>query len=69
VINSAGVVNSNAFVATKYFQLPTYANDAARSSAIPVPAQGMMVFMQSGTAPAATNQMQVYNGSAWVNAS
>jgi hypothetical protein len=66
IINSAGVSTSNAFSASKYFQLPTYANDAARSSAIPVPAQGMMVFMQSGTSPSVTNKTVVYDGSAWV---
>jgi hypothetical protein len=48
-------------------QLPIYANDAARLAAIATPDQGMMVFMQSGTTPAATNKVQVYDGSAWVN--
>lgn len=65
VIDSAGIANSNAFSATKYFQLPVYANDAARSSAIPTPAKGMMVFMTSGTSPAVTNKTVVYDGSAW----
>jgi hypothetical protein len=31
------------------------------------PAKGMMIFMESGTTPAATNVAQVFDGSAWVN--
>ena len=67
IVDSAGVVTSNAFSAYRYFQLPTYDDDAARLAAIPSPAAGMMVFMVEGATPAATNQMQVYSGSAWVN--
>jgi hypothetical protein len=47
-------------------QLAVYSNDAARSAAIPTPVQGMMVFMQSGTAPTVTNKTVVYDGTAWV---
>lgn len=65
VLDSAGVATSNAFVANTYMQLPVYADDAARSAAIPTPAAGMMVFMTSGTAPAVTNKTVVYDGSAW----
>jgi hypothetical protein len=46
-------------------QLPVYADDAARSTAIPTPAKGMMVFMTSGTAPTVSNKPVIYNGSAW----
>ena len=67
IIDSSGIANSNAFVASKYFQLPVYADDAARSTAIPTPAKGMMVFMTTGTSPVATNNAVIYNGSAWVN--
>jgi hypothetical protein len=67
VVDSAGVVSSNAFSATKYFQLPVYADDTARLAAIPTPAKGMMVFMTLGTVPPATNNAVIYNGSAWVN--
>lgn len=66
VLDSAGVTTSNAFVASKYFQLPVYADDAARSAAIPTPAKGMMVFMTSGTVPTVTNKSVVYDGSSWV---
>jgi hypothetical protein len=66
ILDSAGVATSNAFVANKYMQLPVYADDAARSTAIPTPAKGMMVFMTSGTAPTVTNKSVVYDGSAWV---
>lgn len=65
VLDSAGLVTSNAFSATNYFKLPTYADDAARSAAIPSPAAGMMVFMTSGTVPTVTNKPVIYNGSAW----
>jgi hypothetical protein len=64
-LNSAGVATSNAFVASKYTQLAVYANDTARTTAIPTPANGMMVFMTSGTSPAVSNKAVVYNGSAW----
>lgn len=55
--------------ATVPFQLPVYADDTARLAAIPTPAKGMMIFITSGTTPAATNQMQVFDGTNWVNAS
>ena len=67
VLDSAGIANSNAFVANKFMQLAVYENDAARSTSISTPAKGMMIFMESGTDPAATNQMQVYDGTNWVN--
>ena len=66
ILDSAGVATSNAFVANKYMQLPVYADDAARGTAIPTPAAGMMVFMTSGTVPTVTNKSVVYDGSAWV---
>ena len=53
------------FVAPGAVQLAVYADDAARSAAISVPAQGMMVFMQSGTVPTVTNKTVVYDGTAW----
>ena len=65
ILDSSGIASSNAFSATKYFKLPVYADDTARSAAIPTPAAGMMVFMTSGTAPAVTNKTVVYDGSAW----
>ena len=69
LLNSSGVATSNAFAANKYMQLPVFADDAARLAAIPTPGKGMMVFMEAGTVPAATNQMQVFDGTNWVNAS
>ena len=69
ILDSAGVATSNAFSASKYMQLPVFADDAARLAAIPTPGKGMMVFMEAGTVPAATNQMQVFDGTNWVNAS
>lgn len=69
LLNSAGEATSNAFIASKYLKLPVYADDSERDAAITSPEAGMMVFVQSGTTPAATNQMQVFDGSDWVNAS
>jgi len=48
------------------FQLPVYANDAARLAAIPTPAKGMMVLMTAGTSPSVTNKVVAYDGTAWV---
>ena len=47
------------------FQLTTYANDAARTDAIPTPAAGMMVFMVSGTSPVVNNKAVIFNGTTW----
>jgi len=65
VLDSAGKVTSNSFVASKFFQLPVYADDTARGTAIPTPAKGMMVFMTSGTVPTVSNKPVIYNGTAW----
>ena len=65
--NGAGKLSAPTVEARTAFQLPVYANDAARGTAIPTPAAGMMIFMQAGTTPAATNATQVYSGTAWVN--
>ena len=48
-------------------RLPVVANDTARTALVPTPSTGMMIFMSSGTTPAATNKVQVYDSSAWVN--
>lgn len=48
-------------------KLPVVANDTARTALVPTPTTGMMIFMTSGTTPAATNKVQVYDSSAWVN--
>ena len=48
-------------------KLAVYADDAARSAAIPTPQKGQLIFMTSGAAPVAANKVQVYDGSAWVN--
>lgn len=48
-------------------QMAVVADDTARGTLVPSPAAGMMLFMTSGSAPSATTQLQVYNGTAWVN--
>jgi hypothetical protein len=52
---------------SEFLKLPIYADDTARTAGIPTPAQGMVVFMQSGTSPAATNRPQYFDGTAWQN--
>jgi hypothetical protein len=52
---------------SEFLKLPIYANDTARTASIPTPAQGMVIFMQTGTSPAATNRPQYYDGTAWQN--
>lgn len=63
--NGAGKLSAPTVEARTAFQLPVYADDTARSTAIPTPAKGMIVFMTSGTTPVATNNAVIYNGSAW----
>ena len=48
-------------------KLPVVADDTARTTLVPTPSTGMMIFMTAGTAPAATNKVQVYDSTAWVN--
>lgn len=43
------------------------ADDTARTTLIPAPEKGMVILMEAGTAPAATNQLQFYNGTNWAN--
>jgi len=47
-------------------RLAVTANDAART-AYGTALQGQLIFMVSGTSPAASNKVQVYDGAAWVN--
>lgn len=51
---------------SSFLQLPVYVNDTVRNSALTTPTAGMVIFMQTGTSPAATNQIQFYNGTGWV---
>lgn len=48
-------------------KLPVVADDTARTALVATPTKGMMILMESGTTPAATNKVQVFDGSAWVN--
>jgi hypothetical protein len=59
-------INTNSVSLSQFLQLPIYADDAARLAGIPTPAQGMVIFMQTGTLPAATNQIQIFNGTNWI---
>jgi hypothetical protein len=72
--NSSTIVNAvdnrittNSVSVGQFLQLPVFADDTARAAAISVPTKGMVIMMESGTLPAATDQLQVFNGTAWVN--
>jgi hypothetical protein len=60
-------VGSTAVQFTVPPNLPVVANDTARTALVPTPAAGMMIFMTAGSSPAATNKVQVYDSTAWVN--
>jgi hypothetical protein len=60
-------VGSTAVQFTVPPNLPVVANDTARTALVPTPATGMMIFMTAGSSPAATNKVQVYDSTAWVN--
>jgi hypothetical protein len=62
-----GKITSPSITLSSFLKLPVYANDSARTAAIAVPEKGMVIFMTAGTTPAATNQMQVFDGTNWVN--
>jgi hypothetical protein len=62
-----GKITAPSVSISDFLQLPVFADDSARSAAIPTPAQGMVIFMQSGSAPAATNQIQFFNGTNWIS--
>jgi hypothetical protein len=67
---AAGVkltVGSTAVQFTVPPKLPVVADDTARTALVPTPTTGMMIFMTAGSAPAATNKVQVYDSTAWVN--
>ena len=51
---------------TGYLQLPVYANDAARNSAIPIPLAGMIIFNQRDDSTGVP-QFQGYDGTNWVD--
>ena len=58
---TATSVSSTNLTATGFVKLPIYADDTARDAAITVPAEGMMVFNQTGA------KFQGYDGTAWVD--
>jgi hypothetical protein len=60
-------VGSTAVQFTVPPNLPVVADDTARTALVPTPAAGMMIFMTAGSSPAATNKVQVYDSTAWVN--
>lgn len=62
-----GKITAPSVTVSDFLQLPVFANDSARLSAIPSPTQGMVIFMQSGTTPAAVNKIQFFDGSNWTN--
>lgn len=49
------------------FKFPVVADDTARTALVPTPEKGMVILMEAGTTPAATNQLQFFDGSNWTN--
>ena len=60
-------ISSTSVASTVPIGFPVVANDGARGTLVPTPAKGMVILMEAGTAPAATNQLQFFDGSNWVN--
>tara|TARA_B100001057_G_scaffold151746_1_gene151743 strand:+ start:9222 stop:10616 length:1395 start_codon:yes stop_codon:yes gene_type:complete len=59
--SGTGIVSATNLHALNYMQLPVYANNTARDSAISSPNAGMLVFNTTGT------KFQGYTGAAWVD--
>jgi hypothetical protein len=64
---TSGRITAPSATLFEFLKLPVYADDTARDSAIPSPEKGMVIFIEAGTLPAATDQMQVHNGTNWVS--
>jgi hypothetical protein len=62
-----GKISTPSVTISDFLQLPVFANDAARSAAITTPAKGMVIMMEAGTTPLATNQIQFFNGTNWIS--
>ena len=58
---STNKITANNVTGNIVFQLPVYANDAARDTAISSPQKGMMVFNENG------NAFQGFDGTIWTN--
>ena len=59
--SGTGIVSATNLTAVNYMQLPIYANNTARDSAISSPNAGMIIFNTTGT------KFQGYTGAAWVD--
>jgi hypothetical protein len=59
-MTATGNVYGNNFISTSTIQLPVFAGNTARNTAISTPTAGMIVFNSTG------NTFQGYNGTAWV---
>jgi hypothetical protein len=64
---TSGRITAPSATLFEFLKLPVYPDDLARDTAIPSPEKGMVIFIEAGTLPAATNQMQVHNGTSWVS--
>ena len=62
-----GRITTPSVTLAEFLKLPVYTDDTARDTAIPSPEKGMVIFIETGTLPAATDQMQVHNGTSWVS--
>jgi len=62
-----GRISAPSITISDFLQLPVFADDAARLAAIPTPTKGMVIMMEAGTTPLATNQIQFFNGTSWIS--
>ena len=61
IVSATGNITGAKVSATQAMQLPVYADATARNTAIPTPAEGMVVWNTAG------GNVQVYTGSVWAN--
>ena len=61
-----GRITTPSVTLSEFLKLPVYANDTARDAAIPTPEKGMVIMIESGSSPVATNQIEFFNGTIWV---
>jgi hypothetical protein len=62
-----GKITSPSITLSDFLKLPVYADDTARSASILSPEIGMVIFIEVGTTPVASNQPQYFNGTSWIN--
>jgi hypothetical protein len=63
---NGGKITAPSVSISEFLQLPVILDDADRLSLIPTPTKGMVIMIETGVSPIATNQLQLFNGTDWV---